>query len=181
GCLAARTGRATRRWPPVAFCGGGRISPGEACEAVTDCPAAHACVNCQCVGTGDVSVQLLWSDNNDLDLHVTDPNGLEIGWTARMSPPGGQLDHGPHRGCGGLTDGPVENIFWPTGSAPAGAYTVRVTLYNYCGDAPAQSPFTVRTLVDGVPTEYTGVVNAPTLCKVCSDCGSCTFVTTFTH
>jgi uncharacterized protein YfaP (DUF2135 family) len=128
-------------------------------------------------------VRLLWSDENDLDLHVTDPNGFEISWVpgTRTSPEGGTLDHDANHACETPTVTPVENIFWPASSAPAGQHTVRVTLYNRCGAAPQSSPFTVHTIVNGVTADFAGVVDTETRCNTCAECGTCTFVTTFTR
>ena len=57
----------------------------------------------------------------------------------RVEPSGieGRLVRGPEDGKGRLVacemDGAVENIFWPTGSAPAGNYSVSVSYFSNCG------------------------------------------------
>lgn len=88
------------------------------------------------LGTGDVQATLRWNTDADLDLHLIDPDGAEIAWTAPTSASGGQLDvddvpapgdNGPH----------VENIFWPPGEAPNGSYQVWVRHF------------------DGAPSDYT--------------------------
>jgi hypothetical protein len=84
------------------------------------------------LGTGDVQVTLSWDTGEDLDLHVIDPAGSEISYSTPTSPSGGQLDHDDTAGC----DSPgnhVENVFWPTGTAPPGQYQVFIQSYNGCG------------------------------------------------
>src|SRR5207247_1980650 len=90
------------------------------------------CLQCQCVGAGDVGVSLLWSDTNDLDLHVIDPSGEEITWFNRTSVSGGMLDVDANPGCFTPTTMPLENVFWPVGGAPHGTYVVRVNFYALC-------------------------------------------------
>jgi hypothetical protein len=84
------------------------------------------------LGTGDVQVTLLWADGNDLDLHVIDPSGAEIYFSNPKSPTGGTLDHDDTAGCS-TTGTHVENVFWPTGTAPPGQYRVFVKNYSSCG------------------------------------------------
>ncbi len=72
-------------------------------------------------GTGDVRATLTWTGDCDLDLHVTDPSGVEIYYGNPSSPTGGQLDVDAIPGSGD-TGSHIENVFWPTGGAPGGAY-----------------------------------------------------------
>lgn len=106
------------------------------------------------LGTGDVQATLTWDTTDDLDLWVTDPLGVPIHYRNPTSPSGGQLDVDANAGCSGnMTQHPVENIFWATGAAPTGGYTVEVHYYQRCvSDAPVA--FHVRLLVDGRVTEY---------------------------
>lgn len=99
------------------------------------------------LGGGDVQVTLNWSGDADLDLYVLDPTGVEIFFGNPTSPSGGVLDFdkipdqgdfGPH----------VENIFWPTGRAPAGDYQAWVVnLGGYGGGGPTD--FTMDVFVNG--------------------------------
>ena len=59
----------------------------------------------------------------------------------------------------GAMTSPVENIFWPTGDAPSGSYTVFVYYYKQC-EPNAPTSFHVRLLVDGQVSEYDGTVAA---------------------
>lgn len=102
------------------------------------------------LGSGDVQITLRWSNTNDLDLHVIDPNGDEISYVTRQSPSGGMLDVDANASCSSATSSPRENIFWPLGSAPAGSYTVRVVFFKSCSDPATSSTFTVETRIDGV-------------------------------
>ena len=82
-------------------------------------------------GTGDVKVTLAFDQDNDLDLHVIEPNGTRISYSAPQSATGGELDLDSNAGC--VIDGTnIENIFWPPGDAPAGEYVVEVQYYEAC-------------------------------------------------
>ena len=84
---------------------------------------------------------------------------------------GGILDQDSTPGCSNTTSTPspaeaiplpVENIYWPYGSALPGTYMIKVNLYGRCNGstypAPTAIPFTVRVLWNGVITEYPGTV-----------------------
>lgn len=98
------------------------------------------------LGTGDVQVTLRWDTSADLDLRVTDPAGAEIYFASQSSASGGQLDVDANATCEG--DAPVENIFWPTGSAPTGTYSVSVDFYGAC-DSTEPANYVVTILVNG--------------------------------
>jgi hypothetical protein len=66
---------------------------------------------------GDVTVSLMWSGRDDLDLHVTPPSGEKIWYNNRRSACQGELDIDANRSHD--NDQPVENIYWPTGCAPS--------------------------------------------------------------
>lgn len=107
--------------------------------------------------TGDVQITLLWQGLNDLDLHVIDPDGEEIYFGTRHSSSGGDLDVDSNAACGmNVTMAPVENVYWPTGGTPIGKFRVSVVFYEHCSGAQLQTPFTLRVLVDGETSEYSG-------------------------
>ena len=88
------------------------------------------------VGQGTVQVTLIWDNDNDMDLHVLEPNGTRI-WYASRGPTatGGRLDRDDNVFvCGrDIEPGGVENTYWPTGTTPqAGTYTVEVREYARC-------------------------------------------------
>jgi hypothetical protein len=85
-----------------------------------------ACLGVSCsvrprAGTGDVAFRLLWDGISDLDLFVVDPAGGCIDFLARRSDSGGILDID----CNSQTNcpHPIENVYWPSDTAPAGTYT----------------------------------------------------------
>lgn len=98
------------------------------------------------LGTGDVQVTLQWDNGADLDLMVMEPNQELIYYSSRHSATGGQLDVDSNYPCG-QNPGSVENIFWPTGEAPEGSYTVMIEEASDCGAGPPNWTLTVR--VDG--------------------------------
>lgn len=102
-------------------------------------------------GTGDLSFRLRWDGPADLDLHVEDPHGHHVGVLLPhdvLSPeerarsaeprPASELDDidegildvdcnaSPERIC----PNPIENVFWPTGTAPRGVYRARIVLFQ---------------------------------------------------
>ena len=98
------------------------------------------------LGSGDVQATLEWSNSDDMDLHVTDPAGSEIYFGEPTAPSGGALDYDEIPECvdGATGMNNVENVFWPTGESPTGAYQVQVVEYNDCTAAEATWTLTVR-------------------------------------
>jgi hypothetical protein len=100
------------------------------------------------LGTGDVQITLRWDTTADLDLHVVDPFGEEIYYDNEFADSGGELDVDSNADCSSATTSPVENVFWPTGGAPGGQYTVIVDYYYPCepnGIGPADYEVTIMT------------------------------------
>lgn len=106
---------------------------------------------------GDVQISLAWNNYNDLDLHVLAPSGERILFSHRKSACGGELDvdmnaEGPD------SRKPVENVYWPAGSAPRGEYVVIVHHYaNHGGPDPTQYQVVVKT--GGRTRKFTGSVS----------------------
>ena len=97
-----------------------------------------------------MQVTLEWDSDADLDLAVTDPNGEEVDFVNRgPTTSGGQLDVDSNVQCD--NDGSVENVFWPTGGAPAGSYTVTVTGYTVegCPQGAQSGDYTLTIKVAG--------------------------------
>ena len=110
------------------------------------------------LGTGDVQVTLRWESTADVDLEVTAPNGETISYLSPSASSGGELDVDANSNCDPpLTSNPVENIFWPTGSAPTGTYTIDVSYYQDCEGNGPQS-FTVTVKVDGQTETFDGTL-----------------------
>lgn len=119
-------------------------SPGSSGSTTTTSPPDTTATTEPALGTGDVQVTLRWSGGSDLDLHVIDPNGEEISFSSTTSSSGGQLDVDCIPGSSCPSDGPhVENVFWPTGAAPSGAYSA---FARNLGDT---AEFTLTVLVGG--------------------------------
>ncbi len=111
------------------------------------------------LGTGDVQVTLLWQDDIDLDLYVTDPRGETMWYQNPRSSSGGMLDVDANAACQSpaMMINPVENIFWPYGGAPTGHFVVKVNYYQDCIGRGAGS-FKIRLKVDEQTTEYSETV-----------------------
>jgi uncharacterized protein YfaP (DUF2135 family) len=106
-------------------------------------------VDVNAVAPADLQVRLSWDVDADLDLHVIEPDGVEI-WSRKITayePPvvgpvdqaaadaAGRLDFDSNGSC--RIDGRrVENVLY--GAAPKGAYTVRVDTFSLCGQAAAR-------------------------------------------
>jgi hypothetical protein len=132
------------------------------------------------VKTGDVAVSVSWNVDNDVDLHVVDPNGFEIyyDFASRTSPEGGMLDLDSNAGCAiDMIDN--EHIVWPAGMAPAGTYTVRVDNYENCTSTAANYVVTVQT--KGKPPQTFMGSFLATDAGDAGAAGSGVLITTFTY
>jgi len=72
--------------------------------------------------SSDVQISLIWNNYNDLDLHVVAPSGERLFYHNRESECGGRLDIDMN--LQPTSRKPVENVYWPLGEAPRGAYKV---------------------------------------------------------
>lgn len=98
---------------------------------------ATACRSVPTAGTGDVAFRLVWSGQSDLDLHVQDPAGEGIFFGHRSSATGGILDVDCNSGTDRMCERPIENVYWPIGTAPEGRYLVWVRAHAV---VPAEAP-----------------------------------------
>jgi hypothetical protein len=118
-------------------------------------------------GTGDLSFRLRWSGDADLDLHVMDPRGYHTGMllppltqskqqfedfvqlqkateaAQQSGVPLGILDVDCNAGPDRICRQPIENVFWPVGTAPRGDYAVWVEHFQSWADKSAV-PFVVE-------------------------------------
>ncbi len=92
---------------------------------------------------GDVQVTLSWNNTANLDLYVTDPNGFVIHHASPIAPSGGRLERNANSPCSVAAAPAVENIYWPTGTAPSGGYSVKI---QYTGECASEG-VTTYTLV----------------------------------
>ena len=114
----------------------------------------------EALGTGDIQVTLRWTTTDDVDLAVTGPDGQRISWeNPGPSSSGGTLDRDDNASCLAMTQSPIENIFWPTGQAPEGGYSIEVNLFQRCAASSEPINFEVRLLVQGTIETLTGTVS----------------------
>ena len=105
--------------------------------------------------SGDIQISLIWNTTDDLDLHCVDPAGGHIFFGHRRSQSGGVLD--VDMNVQPTTDQPVENIYWPRGSAPSGQYKVYVQNYRNTG-TPYPVPFHGIIRIRNRMERFSGVV-----------------------
>ena len=102
-------------------------------------------------GTGDVQISIAWDNYNDIDVWVVlrnGSNGGTISWMNRYLA-NGFLDI--DKNVQPETNKAIENIFWPTNSAPYCEYTVYVQHYRQW-DKIGTTRVLIRILVDGNET-----------------------------
>lgn len=92
---------------------------------------------------GEVVITLLWDNNADMDLYLTEPNGNIIYYGDQSSFSGAQLDIDANPACE-ITQQNEENITWPTGQPRLGTYTVSVDVFDECELPLANWTLTVR-------------------------------------
>jgi hypothetical protein len=80
-------------------------------------------------GTGDVAFRLTWDGLSDLDLIVQDPSCDCISYFVPLAPSGGVLDVDCNGGTDLMCELPIENVYWPVRTAPAGDYRIWVSAH----------------------------------------------------
>jgi uncharacterized protein YfaP (DUF2135 family) len=110
------------------------------------------------LGTGDIQATLRWTSPDDLDMAITDPSGNTVTFSNPNVPSGGTLDVDANAGCVTSTSSPIENVFWPTGRAPQGNYSIAVSLYTRCNSSGPIS-FNLTLLVQGTTQTLTGTLD----------------------
>jgi hypothetical protein len=101
------------------------------------CAACSAFPDHREAGTGDIAFRLVWDGQSDLDLYVEDPAGTCIFFGQRDSATGGLLDVDCNAASDRVCGHPVENVYWPTGTAPAGTYLYWIEAHSLI---PAEAP-----------------------------------------
>lgn len=86
------------------------------------------------VGAGQIEVTLHMSEATDLDLYVDDPSGGTIYYANRDTPSSGHLDLDANAACGSNLGVDTEHVYFASGLAPPGKYSVRVAHYMSCID-----------------------------------------------
>lgn len=121
--------------------------------------------------TGDVQILLSWSNLNDLDIACTDPQGETVWYKNKQVSSGGVLDIDMNAHDETTRTDPIENIYWPTGQAPHGQYSVFLTYYAKNDNADLQTPYIVKVKHGETIDTYEG-----TLTSVKQKVPICTFV-----
>jgi len=119
--------------------------------------------------SSDVQVSLMWNNYNDLDLHIVCPSGERIHGGNKISACGGELDVDAN--VRAETRKPVENVFWPEGTAPGGQYHVYVHYYKKHKKRHSKDPTKFQVMVNngGDTTEYSAELSAgDPIMQVCS-------------
>lgn len=121
--------------------------------------------------TGDVQILLSWSNLNDLDIACIDPQGNTVWYKNKSVPSGGVLDIDMNAAGSVCRTDPIENIYWPIGSAPQGKYSVVLTYFAKNDNADIVTPYTVKVKHGETVDTYTG-----TLTAVKQQVNICTFI-----
>jgi uncharacterized protein YfaP (DUF2135 family) len=111
------------------------------------------------LGTGDIQFTLRWGSTADIDLAVTDPTGERVSFFSETVSSGGQLDVDANGSCNDPDDTPVENIFWPPGTAPVGTYTAEINYFGECDGGSGPQDFELTVVVGGETQVETGTIN----------------------
>lgn len=100
--------------------------------------------------TGDLRCSLAWSNADDLDIHIMEPSGKHIYYSARQSAiTGGTLDVDMNAGSRTNKINPVENITWPDRDRmEEGEYKLQV--HNFQKRSTENVGFAVEVEFDGV-------------------------------
>ncbi len=112
-------------------------------------------------GRGSLKINLKWNTQDDLDLHVIDPDKQEIFYGQKekiCQGIKGMLDIDAN--ASDIVENPQENIFWEEGKeAPKGIYEVKVVLYKK-RSSTARTRFTVTIYPGkGEPKTITGYLS----------------------
>lgn len=101
-------------------------------------------------GTGKLHVHLSWNQENDVDLHLIEPNGEKIYYGNSYSENGGELDIDSNPAC--FIDGVKnENIYYKDNAETIveyGEYEVLVDLYSAC-DITEPTDYIVKVFYGG--------------------------------
>lgn len=104
-------------------------------------------------GKGDLKVTLMWNFEGDIDLHVNQPNGVEIDFRHKVdNETGGFLDFDNMNGG----HGSIENIYWE--NPPEGRYEVELVYYKQMPWITSAGECTVVVFKKGGDPEYYRVV-----------------------
>jgi subtilisin family serine protease len=118
----------------------------------TDCDSRH-----ETPSTGDVQVLLSWENYNDLDLACVDPSGDRVWFKNKRIRSGGILEIDMNVKPND-SQTPIENIYWPHGSAPNGTYGVYLWLYKQHEANINGTPYKILVKYGDKTEEFTGTI-----------------------
>ncbi len=130
---------------PVSNDGGSYLSEDVLDEELLDAQA----------GTGEITISMLWSTADDLDLHVITPSGAEIYYSNKVAD-GGTLDVDQNASSDNIVANPIENIYFQ--SPLPGTYKVFIVNYSDRTESGA-SDYMVRVTVGGQSQTYQGALD----------------------
>ena len=99
-------------------------------------------------GTGKLQISCSWDKQNDIDLHLVEPNSSEIYWDNDESSNGGLLDVDSNPACS-IDNINNENITYSANATvEKGKYIVRIALFSSC-DITDLTHYVVTARMDG--------------------------------
>lgn len=117
--------------------------------------------------TGDVQILLKWYNTNDLDIICVDPRKDTLNYKNLTSRSGGILDFDMNRNKP-YSQTPMENIFWPSGKAPNGTYSVYLKHWDIHDSTATQSNYDITVKYNGHIREFRGVIKPRNTIHICS-------------
>ena len=106
--------------------------------------------------TGDVQVLLSWNNYNDLDLICIDPDNEKVWFKNKIVSNGGKLEIDMNVNYPD-SQTPIENIYWPSDSAPNGTYNVFLLYYKQHVDIN-ETPYKIKVKYGVKTEEFTGKI-----------------------
>jgi len=104
-------------------------------------------------GSGEITVSMLWDSEDDLDLHISTPDGSEIYYGNKITG-GGELDIDANTSSN-MMDEPVENIYFS--DPDSGTYSIWIENYNDRSDSSTN--YIVRVTVGDESETFSGTID----------------------
>ena len=128
----------------------------EVCSINSDCPfdeSQQVCVNRRCVHDGNPRISLTWEGDDDLDLSVTTPKGVEISYNNYFDEDSGGVFDTSY--VQDVLGNHTENVYFRMGE-PRFNYTIKVRTYMQRGSA---DPWIVEVGAFGRMKYFKGIGN----------------------
>ncbi|MBO4242966.1 MAG: zinc-ribbon domain-containing protein [Clostridiales bacterium] len=104
-------------------------------------------------GSGEITVSMLWDSEDDLDLHISTPDGSEIYYGNKVAG-GGELDIDANTSSN-MMDEPVENVYFS--DPDSGTYTIWIENYN--DRSSGSTNYIVRVTVGDESETFSGTID----------------------